>query len=117
DLAQAQQQHFSLHPAQLRELAARGESGAVDQLPPGEQARRGLDAVVDGHAELPEPRGERRECRPRVEMALVPEIEPLRETSGQVRLEARDLFRGEGLAMPGAGGELRDIRRIAAMRH
>src|SRR6202035_4389526 len=110
-------QHFSLHPAQIRELAARGEPGAIDHRPPGEHRRRGFHAEADGNPEFPEPRCERRECRARVEMSLVPEIQPLTETTREVRFEARKVFRPEGLKMPGAAGKLGEIRRIAAMRH
>src|SRR5439155_1929935 len=55
--------------------------------------------------------------RARLEMSLIPEIQPLSEPSGQVRLEPRDLCRGEALEMSGAGGELHEIRRIAPVRH
>src|SRR5256714_7706122 len=49
-------------------------------------------------------------------MSLVRKIQPLSETSGQVRLEPCDVFPGEALEMSGAGGELHQIRRIAPMR-
>src|SRR5256884_2675404 len=96
-LPQAQEQHCSLHPAQVRKLPSCGEPGAIDYLPPGGTRRGGVDAVADGHSELPEPCGEPREGRARVEMSLIPEIQPLSEPSGQVRLEPRDLCRGEAL--------------------
>src|SRR2546429_7998015 len=116
-LPQAQEQHFSLHPAQVRKLPSCGEPGAIDYLPPGGTRRGGVDAVADGHSELPEPCGEPREGRARVEMSLIPEIQPLSEPSGQVRLGPRDLCRGEALETSGAGGELHEIRRIAPVRH
>src|SRR5207253_417053 len=103
-LPQAQEQHFSLHPAQVRKLPSCGEPGAIDYLPPGGTRRGGVDAVADGHSELPEPCGQPREGRARVEMSLIPEIQPLCEPSGQVRPQPRAAL--EDLHGDAALGEL-----------
>ena len=116
-LAEAQQQHLPLHPAQIRELSPCAEPGAIDDVAPAEEGARYLDAEADRGPELVEPRGERRERRARVEVRLFGEVEPVTEAPGEVGLEGRNGLGTDALEVAGAAGKLGDLGGVAAMRH
>ena len=113
DVGAAHHQHLALDAAQVRQAVAGGEAAAVEH---GTGGLRRRDIEPDRHAELVQPQGQGRQRRARVEMGLLGEEQPLREATGEVRLEPGDRGRVQAAVVAGAPGEALEVGLVAPLR-
>src|SRR5262245_34431961 len=116
ELGKAQQQHLAFHPAQVHEAVTGGEAAAIEHRTRG-RLHRSLVAETDLHTAFREARGERGECRARIEMPLFLEVQTLAEASGEIGLECRDRLARDSLEVRGASTELRELAGVARVCH